>query len=147
MAIKYASWVHGHSAQIQGPFDVVRRFGWGIQVDPGGPNACWLHYAIPTPTILDGKHLKLDSVIVRFKTVESGMILKVHIWDGERRIHADDQLKWRSQDNYKSEKIALRDKPQITWGVGVSISFGNALPIEPRALDVWIAAIGIDFVE
>jgi hypothetical protein len=125
----YASWVHGHSVQLEriegananskssvksafGEYDgdiidlggygaaACLRLGWAARIvvfDRGTENydksgKFWCHYAIPTPVIEADHRAEADKVLVNYISTDISQIsvAAIHVWDGNRRIFADD---------------------------------------------------------
>jgi hypothetical protein len=122
MALAHAMWIHGHSLQIEYPerLSKVERKGFSaklISVGAAQPN--WLHFAIPTPVIVDGDRLRVGSVLVRFKCGQA-FVKAVHVYDGEKKIAAKDNLNL-SPEQWHVERMEVPGNPEISWGIGISI--------------------------
>jgi len=145
VAISYASWIHGHSMQIEYPdrISYVRRLGSKIHVEgwPGTGN--WFHFAIPTPVIIDDIRLKIDSVLLRFRTGSTDAYVRhVHIYDGEYKIAEHNDIYLSEQNDLV--RLAVPDKPYMHWGLGISIGVEFGLELMDHSMD-FISA-GCDFV-
>ena len=95
VAITHASWIHGHSMQIEYPDRLVsqRRIGYWIDVEGKSGSTNWFHFAIPTPVIVNDVRLKVDSVMLRFSTGSvDAFVDNVHVYDGETLIAAHNNL-------------------------------------------------------
>jgi hypothetical protein len=76
------------------------RIGWGARFviyDSGTTNVeksgqFWCHYAIPTPVIVAGTRAEADTVLINYESsdINALSIAAVHVWDGNKRIFADD---------------------------------------------------------
>jgi hypothetical protein len=76
------------------------RIGWAarfVVFDNGSQDleksgAFWCHYAIPTPVIEAGQRAEADTVLVNWDTSDRAdlFVSAVHVWDGNKRIFADD---------------------------------------------------------
>jgi hypothetical protein len=123
--IVYASWIHGHSMQIEYPDQIASQWrpGFYISIEgkPGTTN--WFHFAIPTPVIVNDVRLRIDAVMLRFATgsVDS-FVRDVHVYDGEARIAAFNDV-YLSGDNGFA-KFDLPERPEVLWGLGISIGVG-----------------------
>jgi hypothetical protein len=142
--IAYASWIHGHSMQIEYPDRIAsqRRAGFYINIEgmPGTFN--WFHFAIPTPVIINDVRLRADAVMLRFTTGSvDAFVRDVHVYDGETRIAAFDDL-YLSLEN-ACVRLPLPDRPLMAWGLGVSIGVGFGVEMMDHHMD-FIAA-GCDF--
>jgi hypothetical protein len=75
------------------------RIGWAARFviyDTGNGNlrksgSFWCHYAIPTPVIEAGKRAEADTVLINYESTDINQISisAVHVWDGNKRIFAD----------------------------------------------------------
>jgi hypothetical protein len=145
VAISYASWIHGHSMQIQYP-DVlasVVRLGYYILVEgkPGTTN--WFHFAIPTPVIVNDVRLRPDSVILRFTTGSiDAFVTNVHVWDGETLLIAYNDLNLSLSNPVA--RFPVPSKPLMQFGLGISIGVGFG--VEAMDHHMQFVAAGCDFV-
>lgn len=125
--ISYASWIHGHSMQIEYPDRIVSqwRAGFSITVEGKRGTNNWFHFAIPTPVIIDDVRLRADKVMLRFRTGSIDAVVRnVHVYDGERLIAEHDNLTLSKENPFA--EFVVPDRPLIFWGLGISIgvSFG-----------------------
>jgi len=143
--IPYASWIHGHSMQIEYPdrISYVRRIGWGINLVgwPGTSN--WFHFAIPTPVIIDDVRLRIDSVILNFRTGSTdAWVRHVHIYDGGGKIVEHNDIYLSEQNTFL--RLTVPDRPYMFWGIGISIGVEFGLELMDHSMDFYAA--GCDFV-
>jgi len=143
--ISYASWIHGHSMQIEYPDRIVyqRRTGMSFDIEgaPGTDN--WFHFAIPTPVIINDVRLRADSVMLRFRTASADAVVRhVHVYDGEIRIAMHDDINLAKENLYV--RLVVPDKPEMLWGLGISL--GVAFGVEPIDHHMEFIAAGCDFV-
>jgi hypothetical protein len=144
-AISYASWIHGHSMQIEYPDRIAsqRRAGYCFHVEgkPGTSN--WFHFAIPTPVIINDVRLRPSVVMLRFSTGSvDAFVQNVHIYDGEAKIVEYNDLAL-SLDNFMA-RFLVPTKPLIQWGLGISIGVGFG--VESMDHRMQFIAAGCDFV-
>jgi hypothetical protein len=143
--ISYASWIHGHSMEIEYPDRMVNavRRGYAFEVEgmPGTTN--WFHFAIPTPVIINDVRLQIGSVMLRFSTgsVDS-FVRDVHIYDGEQRIALHDGV-YLAEDN-GFVRFEVPETPYLAWGLGISLGVGFG--VEMMAHTMSFIAAGGDFV-
>ncbi|MHC4621478.1 MAG: DUF6623 family protein [Planctomycetota bacterium] len=141
--IAHAMWVHGSSIQIEHPdrIESVWRAGFYTRI-VGKPNTTnWLHFAIPTPVIVEGDRKQVGTVILRFRTGSTSAVVRdVHIYDGEAKIasHNDVNL----SGNHWFERFGVAHGPGVRWGLGISlgVTFGTG-----RARNMDFVAAGCDF--
>lgn len=90
-----ASWVHGNAvvAQSSDLFS-FEKYGWGTQIVMRPGQSCWFHIPVPTPEILDGARMQLIRAFIQLRFEGPGGILdELHLWDGDRRVATDTDLK------------------------------------------------------
>ncbi|HNW88417.1 MAG TPA: hypothetical protein PKN48_02070 [Bacteroidales bacterium] len=123
MTLAKAMWAHGHSMVIEYPDRIKSEwkagFFYRVVGKPGTTN--WFHFAIPTPVIVDGNRLAIDSVMIRFRSGSvQADITNVHVYDGETKIASHDGLNL-SPSSWNWPRYEVPGKPEIKWGVGISI--------------------------
>ena len=122
MAVAHAMWTHGHSIQIEYPerLSKVERKGFSARLtSPGAGQPNWLHFAVPTPVIVNGSRLRVGSVLVRFKCGQAS-IEAIHVYDGENKIAAKDNLSLCPKQ-WHAERLEVPGNPEVLWGVGISV--------------------------
>lgn len=140
MSLKNATWIHGTSVQFENHSWAARalRQGYFTTVTPSNESLSgWVHFAIPTPVIVNNKRSKAESVMIRFTTGSHASIGAVHVWDGETAIYV------RNQVSYKADKRGfVRDmipnQPEVEWGTSISIF----VIFDGRGVNSWIELIG-----
>jgi hypothetical protein len=142
--ISYASWIHGHSMQIEYPDRLAEQHPMGfhmhVEGKPGTVN--WFHFAIPTPVIINDVRLRADAVIVNFETGSADAIVRdVHIYDGDVGVVEHNGVNLTGQNWFYRFEIPTR--PEMWQGIGVSI--GVAFGIEAMAHWMDFASAGCDF--
>ncbi len=143
--IAEASWTHGTSVQVELPdsLESVRRMGFFTRIvgKPGTTN--WLHFAIPTPVIVDDRRLTYGPCMLRFVTGGAAAVVRdVHLYDGEVRVAAHDGVNLSGSQAFT--RFGVAHAPKVLWGVGISIgvTFGQGTAAQ-RTMD-FISA-GCDF--
>lgn len=145
MPIAHAMWIHGHSLRIEYPDRMegdTRRGGAYYKLIGSRNSHNWFHVAVPTALIVEGRRLRLDSVMLRFRT-DKATLTDVHVYDGENRIAVHGGLNLEPEDWLFRPFEIPGPKPAIFWGVGISFrcQFGTT---SPRRIDV--SAAGADFL-
>ena len=123
MAITQAMWVHGHKMTIENPskLKAVWRAGFFIRVVGQPSTTNWFHFAIPTTVIVNDKRQMMDSAMLRFRAgSSSAAVTNVHIYDGEGIRTRYDGLNL-SPTNFGLERFNVAGKPDVLWGIGISI--------------------------
>ncbi|WP_046755682.1 hypothetical protein [Kordia jejudonensis] len=143
------------------------RLGWGsrfVIFDTGRANNAksghfWCHFAIPTPAFEDGFRATARRVLINYESedIQEISIAAVHVWDGNRRIFADNSPE-RSRDDYNggiprhTTNANARANTNAIWrkDINRSINFGVSVSIlirAQRAKDSFleIRSVGIDF--
>ena len=123
MAITQAMWIHGHSIKVEyhDRIKSIWRAGFYARIVGKPSTTNWFHFSIPTTVIVSDKRQMIDSVMIRFKSGSSNAkITNVHIYDGERKIASHDGLNL-SPSTWSWPRFNVPGKPDILWGVGISI--------------------------
>lgn len=154
----YASWVHGHSAQIE-----LNERGRGASEDVGGVpwtsiigsrrggqvtfrgqdnSAYWFHLAVPTPVIENGVRARLIRAMFLFTADPAVTLGSVHVWDGPSRVFARDGLAIGGTQLALQENLTQFTLPssEVRWGIGISLLFNFA-----DAGNVGLHTAGVDF--
>lgn len=143
--IVFASWIHGHSMEIEYPDrmdSAIRRGGaYVLAGKPGSSN--WFHFAIPTPVIVEDVRLRLDAVMLRFVTGSiDAFVRDVHVYDGESRIVAFQDLYLSEQNGFV--RLVVPETPAVRWGIGLSLGVGFG--VEPMDHTMQFISAGVDLV-
>jgi hypothetical protein len=143
--ISYASWIHGHSMQVEYPDRIVRheRVGWGTDIEgmPGTIN--WFHFAIPTPVIINDVRLQADSIMLCFKTGSIDAVVRdVHVYDGGSVIAEFNNIYLSNDQPFM--RLVLPGAPQMSQALGISLGVGFG--VEPMDHLMTFFAVGCDFV-
>lgn len=146
MAIE-ARWTHGHNMQIefQDRITSAIRVGSCISVVGRQNTENWFHFAIPTTVIINDRRLRTGSVLLRFRaSSDNAFVHAVHIYDGESRIAAHDNLRL-SPRAWSLQPFDVPNDPEIRWGLGISIGvrFQGANPNDNR---IEFSSAGCDFI-
>lgn len=143
MPLAHAMWIHGHSIRVEYPDRManISRKGYYVRLEGQANSSNWFHLAIPTAVIVENNRLRIDSVMLRFRT-SGASVTAVHLYDGETKIASHDGLNL-NPDDWIAERFAVADKPAIRWGLGISFrgEFGAGAP---RRIEV--SAAGGDFL-
>jgi hypothetical protein len=143
--IVFATWIHGHSMEIEYPdrmASAIRR-GYAFQIEgkPGTTN--WFHFAIPTPVIINDVRLQVDSIMLRMSTGSiDAFVRDVHIYDGEARIAVHDGV-YLAEDNW-FVRFEVPETPYLRWGLAVSLGVGFGVEMMSHTMD--FVAVGADLV-
>lgn len=120
--LAHASWIHGHSMQIEFPDRLISvwRAGFFIRIEGKSNTNNWFHFAIPTPVIVDDNRLRAHSVMLVFRTnSEDAIVRDIHIYDGDKKIAVHNRTdKTGAVGSYRWE---VPGHPEVHWGVGISI--------------------------
>jgi len=142
MTLKHAAWIHGTSVLLESGSWSALRQGFFTTVRPSNESTSgWVHFAIPTPVIVDGQRLKAQSAMIRFSTGSQASIGAFHVYDGEKKILDHNGTNYRGQLQFVREVIP--GTPQVLWGTGISIR----VDFNGNGPDAFIQLIsgGIDF--
>jgi hypothetical protein len=143
------------------------RIGWAARFvifDTGNGNlrksgSFWCHYAIPTPVIEAGKRAEADAVLINYESTDISQISisAVHVWDGNKRIFADNSPPSLA-DDFNGGIAGYTTNPDVTsnakklfrgnirrpiyFGIGVSLRIRAHAAINNN---LEIRGVGIDF--
>jgi len=144
------------------------RLGWAarfVVYDCGRKNyqksgRFWCHFAIPTPVIEAGKRAEADTVLVNYESsdINALSINAVHVWDGNRRIFADNSL-MISADDFNggiagyTTNAGTTPNPEKLWRGDItrrSIYYGICVSLRIKAQQakddfLEIRSVGVDF--
>ena len=147
-AISYASWIHGHSLAVEAPEKLVSqwRAGFGLVIDGQMGTENWLHFAIPTPVILNDVRLQVDSIMLRFTTGSADAYVRdVYVYDGERPIASFTGITNGAPQQFDPIlRLPLDSKPYMGYGLGISI--GVTFGIQAMSHQMWFSSAGCDFI-
>lgn len=121
--LEQAMWAHGHSMVVERPQDLVSewRAGFFIRVIGKRGATNWLHFPIPTPVIVNDNRLRIDSAMLRFRSLSNhAEVTNIHVFDGENRIFARDGMLF-SPNQWGLERFTLPNKPEVFWGIGITV--------------------------
>ena len=120
MPIAHAMWIHGHSLRVEYPdqMDTIIPKGSCIRLEGKANTSNWFHLAIPTTVIVEDNRLRIDSVMLRFRTA-GATVTKVHVYDGKNKIASHEDLSLSPED-WKFERFDVPGQPEIQWGLGIS---------------------------
>ena len=150
--IKQAMWTHGHSMTIEYPNRVtsLEKKGYFMRVRGNAFSSNWFHFAIPTPVIVDGNRLSVDSVLLRFRTGGATSLKAVHVWDAERRILTDNTIENPTSGAFRMSKFPVPSSPDVRFGIGISlkVEFGDSAGFteEQRPLMFDVSSAGFGFM-
>lgn len=124
--LENATWIHGNAALIEYPDRVQsqRYYGFFNRVIGKANTANWIHFALPTPVIEDGRRLIMDRFMLRAVTGSAATLRDVHIRDGERVVSL--QNKVNKSGSLSFEKFGVASMPVVRWGISVSLGFDFA---------------------
>ncbi|MGQ0612166.1 MAG: hypothetical protein ACT4PV_00230, partial [Planctomycetaceae bacterium] len=142
-----ALWIHGNAFLLESEqriARIARRGDYGrIEFAAGkagekGHDLRWFHFSLPTPG-----GTKVRAVALRFRSDRAIGVAHVHLWDGDRRLFAEDRG-W-DQRLTGAQTPLLRLPAPAAAALGLTISVGVILPRGLTA-ESWIefVAAGVD---
>ena len=122
-ALENATWIHGNSALIEHPtrVDSQRYYGFFNRIIGKANTTNWIHFALPTPVIEDGRRLVMDRFMLRASTGSAATLRDVHIRDGERVVALLNEV--NRSGNLSFEKFGVASMAAVRWGISVSLGF------------------------
>jgi len=124
------AWVHGSSLHLEneGTLFTLKHFGFASEVtilQTAAKTGNWVHFAVPTPTFIDGKRASLQRVIIAFDSAPSDglRIDRVDVWDASNRILSM-QVSWGNA-GLEVKSLEFPQPPFVFSGVGISMHIVN----------------------
>ena len=143
---KYTSWVHGSSMQIEYPARItsVRHCGPFVRIEGARGQNTWVHFPVPTPAVVNGAHMHVESAMVSFRTRANAVVHEVIVYDGEKRIAEHMDLNMR--DDHLDARFEVPGAPEVNQGINITVgvTFDGSAP-DVRSMQVEIVGAGIDF--
>jgi hypothetical protein len=124
--LENATWIHGNAALIEYPDRVEsqRHYGFFNRIVGKANTPNWIHFALPTPVIEDGRRLIMDRFMLRAVTGSEATLRDVHIRDGERIVSLQNEV--NKSGSLSFEKFGVASMPSVRWGISVSLGFDFA---------------------
>jgi hypothetical protein len=142
--LHHLMWIHGTSLHVENPdrlFSSIRGFGTRISSSDVTGRIDWVHFAIPTPHIVSDKRLSIRSVFLNFKTVGTGRVDAVHVYNGPFLIAIHNNLNLSGEHFFA--KFDVEGHPAVQSGIGVSVGVKFSLNNQTNAID--FRAAGAEF--
>ena len=144
-SIAHASWIHGSSVQVENPAQIesITRFGRSTRIVGKRNTTNWVHFAVPTPVIVDNYRTSVGPIILRFITGSANAVVRdVLAFDGEGSIASHYGVNLSGPQLFA--KFGIFGCPLVAWGIGISLGlkFGSGT-VDERRID-FISA-GCDF--
>lgn len=124
--LENATWIHGNAALIEHPnrIEYQRKYGFFNRAIGKADTTNWIHFALPTPVIEDGRRLVMDRFMLRAVTGSSAVLRDVHIRDGERVVSLQNEVNRSGSLGF--ERFGVASMPPVRWGISVSLGFDFA---------------------
>ncbi|MCP4308592.1 MAG: matrilysin family metalloendoprotease [bacterium] len=121
--LENATWIHGNAALIEheNAVDFERKYGFYNRIVGKANSTNWIHFALPTPVIEDGRRLSLDRFMLRAVTGSKATLRDVHIRDGERVVALLNGVNRSGVMPFA--RFGVASMPAVRWGVSVSLGF------------------------
>jgi pimeloyl-ACP methyl ester carboxylesterase len=125
MSRDHILWVHGHSAEIEYP-DLVHSIvlkGKSISIEGKSRTTNWLHFAVPTPVIVDNYRMQPVAFEFRYKRGRGTRIHTVDVFDGEKKIASHDRPVDRDDNGWRYVNLGVNigEIQTVRYGIGISI--------------------------
>ena len=154
MTIASAEWLHGTAFDVEheGDFETIEHKGWGLMLTGKPDRQAWVHAAIATPVIIDGKRPQLGKLFVLFRSSDPtplppAKIVALHVYDGAKKIASLDGLDrhgMHDQGLDAANSFSIGGTPTIMFGLGLSLCI--AFATGPASRSITLATAGADFV-
>ncbi len=122
-SLENATWIHGNACLVEIPqqLESQRHYGFYNRVIGKASTTNWIHFALPTPVIEDGKRLNLDRFMLRAVMGASATLRDVHIRDGEQVVAMHNGVNLTGSQSMA--RFGIASMPDVRWGVSVSLGF------------------------
>lgn len=121
--LENATWIHGNAAVVELPSRIQfqRPYGFFNRIIGRENTTNWIHFALPTPVIEDGRRLIMDRFMLRAVTGSNATLRDVHIRDGERVVALHNGV--NRSGTLSFERFGVASMPYVRWGISVSLGF------------------------
>jgi hypothetical protein len=122
----------------------VRHCGPFVRIEGARGQNTWVHFPIPTPAVVNGTKMKVDSAMVSFRTRANAVVHEVIVYDGEKRIAEHMDLNMR--EDHLDARFEVPGTPEVNQGINITVgvSFDSSAP-DVRSLQVEIVGAGVEF--
>ena len=104
----------------------------------------WVHYAIPSPIIVDSKRVTANKLLVKSTSTEAKFYInELEVWDANQRIFLKQGLKLWGPD--KMHGFTIPNPKTVLFGLCVSIKIKGERVAADSILE--ISGVGIDLVQ
>jgi hypothetical protein len=143
---KFTTWVHGTSMQVEYPnrLTSVRHTGPFVRIEGSEGQNTWVHFSIPTPTVINGNRIRANAALVSFRTRPKATVHEVIVYDGEKRIAEHMDINF--QGEHLDARFEVPGSPEVNQGINITVGvlFGDNAP-DVRAMQVEIVGAGVEF--
>ncbi len=143
----YTSWVHGSSMQVEylNRLTGVRHCGPFARIEGAPGQNTWVHFPIPTPTVVDGQRLRAGAALLSFRTRSHATVHEVSVYDGERQIAIHTGL--GLQGDHLEARFEVPDRPELNQGINITVGvlFSAQAP-DARSMQIEVVGAGMEFV-
>lgn len=121
--LENATWIHGNGALVEHPdrLESQRYYGFFNRLIGKQGTKNWIHFALPTPVIEDGRRLTMDRFMLRAVTGSAATLRDVHIRDGERVVALLNGV--NQSGSMPFAKFGVASMPSVRWGISISLGF------------------------
>jgi hypothetical protein len=132
--------------QIEYPNRVisVRHTGPFVRIEGAVGQNTWVHFPVPTPTVVDGASVRVDTALVSFRTRANATVHEVIVYDGDKRIAEHTGL--NLQNDHLDARFDVPNTPFAGQGINITlgVSFANKAA-DARSMQIEIIGAGIEF--
>ena len=137
-------WMHGVNMQVEYPnrLTSVRATGPFVRIEGARGQNTWLHFPIPTPTVIDGVNMRIEGTYGSFRTRDHATVHEVIVDDGESRIaeHMDMDLR----GDHLEHRFDVPGNPEINKGINVTVGVRfDAAAQDVRSMQIEVVGVGL----
>lgn len=143
-SVSHTMWIHGHSMHVEDNDAIAALWhsGFCIYVEgkPGSLN--WLHAAVPTPTMVNGRRMRIIAILLICRTMSPDAIVRdIHVYDGDSKIGDINDV--NLSGDIGLVRFAIPDQPEVQNAIGVSLGLGFGVELLAHGMSV--TAVGAEF--
>jgi hypothetical protein len=148
--LHHVAWVHGTSLHLEATEAIeatARGRGTTVRNERAASDEeAWVHFAIPSISVISNVDLAIRAVILDFTTSQFAEIDTVDVWDGGTRIASFDGL--NLSGHHPFAKLEFSDGAIVDFqrGIGVSVKVLLYNPVDSPGEHAIFRSAGAEFV-
>ena len=122
----------------------VRPTGPFVRIEGSKGQNTWVHFPIPTPTVVEGARNRVGTALVSFRTRSHATVHEVIVYDGEERIA--ERMDLNMEGDHLNSRFDIPGTPEVNQGINITVGvqFGREAP-DVRSMQIKVVGAGIEF--